>query len=161
MIFRAIEFEIIPFCKEQGIGIIAYSVLQQGLLTGKYDTADSVPVYRARSRHFNGKRDKSRHGEEGHEELLFKTLGNIKAIAEEAGIAMADLAVAWPLHTDNVCTVIAGATKPSQIESNTRAASLTIKPEVLQKLNDATEDLKQAMGSNADLWQGGDDGRIC
>eukprot|EP00038_Savillea_parva_P027990 m.62613 g.62613 ORF g.62613 m.62613 type:complete len:370 (-) comp8101_c0_seq1:3232-4341(-) len=160
MIFRGVEFEIVPFCKENGIGIIAYSVLMQGLLTGKYSSADEVPIYRARTRHFDGKRPKSRHGEAGHEKLLFETLAAIKTIAEEVKIPMADLALAWPLHMDNVCCVIAGATKPSQIESNARASKTKIPADVLQKLNDATDALKQAMGKNADLWQGGDDGRI-
>jgi aryl-alcohol dehydrogenase-like predicted oxidoreductase len=148
MIFRAVEFDIIPFCKANNIGVIAYSVLMQGLLTGKYATADDVPIYRARTRHFDGKRDKSRHGEGGQEELLFKTLADIKTIAAEAGVPMSDLALAWPLHMDNVCCVIAGATKASQIESNMRAAGITIAPDVLQKLNDATDALKQVRGNH-------------
>jgi aryl-alcohol dehydrogenase-like predicted oxidoreductase len=43
-----------PFCKANGIGVIAYSPLMQGILTGVYETADAVPTYRARSRHFDG-----------------------------------------------------------------------------------------------------------
>lgn len=143
LIFRAVEFDIVPFCKEHGIGIIAYSVLMQGLLTGKYTTGDDVPIFRARSRHFDSKRPKSRHGEGGHEELLFRTLASIKSIAADAGIPMCDLALAWPLHMDNVCSVIAGATKASQIESNVKAAGITIPPDVMKQLNDATDELKQ------------------
>lgn len=114
-------------------------------------TADDVPVYRARSRHFNSNRPKSRHGEGGHEELLFKTLATLREIAAEAGIPLSDLAIAWPLHVEGVCTVIAGATKVSQIESNARAAGITIPPDVLKKLTDATEELKQVGWS---LWLG-------
>jgi len=160
MIFRSIEFDIIPFCIEKGIGIFAYSPLMQGLLTGRYKNADEVPIYRARTRHFDGKRDKSRHGEAGHEELLFKTIDAIRIISADSGISMPDLAIAWPLHQTGVACVIAGATKASQIESNIKAIGTKIPDDVLEKLNAATEDLKQAMGSNADLWQGGDDARI-
>ena len=160
MIFRAVEFEIIPFCVERGIGVFAYSPLMQGLLTGRYKNADEVPVYRARTRHFDGKRDKSRHGEAGHEELLFKTIDAIRTVSADAGISMTDLAIAWPLHTKGVSCVIAGATKASQIESNIKAIGTKIPTDVLAQLNAATENLKQAMGPNADLWQGGDDARI-
>ena len=59
--------EILPFCQSQGIGVLGYSPLMQGLLTGAWESADDVPSYRARTRHFNGRRPKSRHGEEGHE----------------------------------------------------------------------------------------------
>lgn len=160
MIFRAVEFDIIPFCREHGIGIIAYSPLMQGLLTGKYETANDVPVFRARTRHFDGKRPKSRHGEDGHEELLFQALAAVQKIAADAKIAMSDLAIAWPLHTDGVCCVVGGATKETHVETNVRAVGVKIPDNVLQQLNEATDALKQAMGSNADLWQGGSDGRI-
>merc|ERR1719166_457249 len=59
LIFRAIEFEIAPFCKENGIGIFAYSPLQQAILTGKWKSADEVPDYRWRTRHFKGSRARS------------------------------------------------------------------------------------------------------
>jgi len=159
MIFRAIEFDIVPFCNEQKIGVIAYSPLMQGILTGNYKTADEVPTYRARSRHFDGKRPKSRHGEGGQEKLLFEAIDKIRVISAESGIAMSDLAVAWPLHTPGVITVIAGITKDHHVAKNVAAAAIKIPADVLQKLNDATDALKQAMGSNADLWQGAD-GRI-
>lgn len=160
LIFRAIEFEILPFCVANGIGVIAYSPLMQGILTGNYATADDVPVYRARSRQFDGKRAKSRHGEGGHEVVLFKAIDEVRKIAAETDISMAHLALAWPLHQEGVCTVIAGVTKDHHIASNAAAAALKLTPEVVAKLNAATNDLKIAMGGNADLWQGGEDGRI-
>jgi aryl-alcohol dehydrogenase-like predicted oxidoreductase len=132
----------------------------QGILTGAYATADEVPVYRARSRHFDGKRPKSRHGEAGHEVVLFEAIGKVRAIASAAKISMAHLALAWPLHQQGVCTVIAGVTKDHHIASNATAAALKLSPEVVAKLNAATDELKMAMGGNADLWQGGTDGRI-
>jgi len=50
--------------RDNGIGVLAYSPLMQGLLTGRWTDADSVPQYRARSRHFKGTRPLSRHGEQ-------------------------------------------------------------------------------------------------
>ena len=71
LVCRAIEFDVIPFCQDNGIGITCYSPLMQGLLTGKYTTAESFPANRGRTRHFSNDRSKSRHGEAGHEALLF------------------------------------------------------------------------------------------
>jgi aryl-alcohol dehydrogenase-like predicted oxidoreductase len=59
-LFRAIELEVLPFCRARGIGVLAYSPLMQGLLTGSWASADEVPAYRARTRHFDGARPKSR-----------------------------------------------------------------------------------------------------
>ena len=159
LIFRAIEFEILPFCVEHGIGVFAYSPLMQGILTGAYTTADQVPVYRARTRHFDGRRPKSRHGEPGHEALLFETLAALRKIAADAAIPMHTLAMAFPLTTPGVCCVIGGVTKEEQIASNAAAVATAIPEAVLADVRRATEALKQAMGSNADLWQGAD-GRI-
>jgi len=160
LIFRAIEFEILPFCQAHGIGVVCYSPLMQSLLTGRWKNADDVPTYRARTRHFNGKRPKSRHGEGGHEALLFNTLSKIEDISKRSGISMLQLALAWPLSNSAVVSVIAGITKERYISSNCEAIATKIPDNVLAELNLATEALKNAMGGNADLWQGGDDSRI-
>ena len=161
LIFRAAEYEIIPYCTAKGIGVLTYSPLMQGLLTGAWATPDEVPTYRARTRHFAGSRPKSRHGEKGHEALLMKTVQALRDISAECGVPLAELAVAWPLHKPGVTTVIAGATKPHQMEANVRAAARKLPAELLEKLDAATAELKEAMGGNCDLWQGlHDDGRF-
>jgi len=161
LIFRAIEFDIIPFCKEQGIQVLAYSPLMQGILTGRWSSISDMPLYRTRTRHFDSKTNpKSRHGEGGHEELLLATLDKISKISESSGFSMVDLALAWPLHTEGVTCVIAGATKSSHVQASARAATLKVPEAVIKELTEATEELKQAMGKNADLWQGGTNGRV-
>ena len=135
------------------------AAIHQGILTGRWTAAEEVPGYRKRSRHF-GPTDKSRHGEDGHEALLFKTVNALTAIAAESGMPLARIALAWPLATDAVCCVIAGATKESQVDSNAVAAGTVLSPELLAKLEEATAELKEAMGSNCDMWQGAGDGRI-
>lgn len=160
LIFRAAEFEILPFCEKHGIAVFAYSVLMQGLLTGRWLSANEVPEYRARTRHFDGSRPKSRHGEKGCEDLLFATLRRLKAIADAEGLPLEDLAIAYTLHRPIVATVIVGVTKPEQLQRNIRASKLKLTPKLLAQLNAATEDLKNVMGPNCDLWQGGSNGRI-
>jgi len=154
LVTRAIEFKIIPMCKANDIQVICYSPLLQGLLTGRWSATSEISDYRCRTRHFNCKSSpKSRHGEEGHEDLLWKTIGDCKDIADKAGIALADLANAWPLHQEGVTCVIIGATKEEQVRSNAAAVNLKLDPSVVEALNAATEPLKQAMGPHADIYE--------
>lgn len=113
LIFRANEMGAIPFCVENNIQVICYSPLQQGLLTSKnWSSLEDIPQYRRRTRHFDSaKNEKSRHGEAGHEDLLFQTLKKLNEISAKHNISLADLACAWPLHTEGVSCVIVGATK--------------------------------------------------
>eukprot|EP00966_Prymnesium_polylepis_P181272 4198667-Prymnesium_polylepis.2 len=82
------------------------------------------------------------------------TLERLRAISGECDIPLVDIAIAWPLHNPAVTCVIAGATKAAQVDKNVAAAGLKLSPELLDKLNAATDELKQAMGTNCDLWQG-------
>ena len=160
LIFRAIEFDILPFCIENNIQVICYSPLMQGILTGRYSKLGDIPVYRRRTRHFDSKsNEKSRHGEDGNDELLSSTLENLIAYSKEINIPMSDLAIAYPLHKNGISTVIVGATKSAQILSNANAGSVTLQDEVIKRLDAMTEDLKNAMGNNCDLWQGIVDGK--
>ena len=101
-----------------------------------------------------------RHGEEGHEELLFDTLRSLRSIAEAEKLTMLELSLAWPLHNPAVSCIIAGITKDEHVQSNAAASKVQLSAECLAKVDEATTALKNAMGSNADLWQGGADGRI-
>lgn len=152
LLSRAIEFEIQPKCVKNKIGILAYSPLMQGLLTGKYASAEQVPAGRARTRLFSGDREFARHGEPGCEEAAFAAVAGIRAACERAGTAMADAALSWVLARDGVAAAICGARTPEQIESNVRAAELSLDSAFIEELDRATEPVKQALGRNADLW---------
>ena len=132
----------------------------QGILTGRYSKLGDIPVYRRRTRHFDSKsNEKSRHGEDGNDELLSSTLENLIAYSKEINIPMSDLAIAYPLHKNGISTVIVGATKSTQILSNANAGSVILQDAVIKRLDAMTEDLKNAMGNNCDLWQGIVDGK--
>lgn len=153
LLFRAIEYEILPRCREEQIGILCYMPLMQGLLAGKFASADEVPPGRARSRHFSGDRPQARHGEPGAEEETFAAVRAIRAIAEELGAPMAQVAIAWDLAQPGVTSVITGIRNPEQARANAAAADLELPPDVLEALNRATEPLKRLLGPNADMWQ--------
>lgn len=154
LLFRAVEFEILPQCRARGIDMLAYSPLLQGLLTGKFASADEVPEGRARTRHFSTDRPQARHGEPGCEAETFVAVAAVVKIAEKAGLAPADVALAWVLAQDEFAGAICGARSVEQVETNVRAADTKLAADVMEALDSATDDLKQALGPNADMWQG-------
>jgi aryl-alcohol dehydrogenase-like predicted oxidoreductase len=153
LLFQTIEAEVLPYCKEKGIGVIGYMGLMQGLLAGKYKDADSVPPNRARVRHFRGDRPGSRHGEAGAEKETFEALAKISLIGAELGVPMHLLAIAWSMaHPDLTCTLI-GARNQDQLSDNIKALGVELDEEVMSALDDATELLMKKVGTSLDLFE--------
>ena len=153
LLFRAIEFEILPFCARNQINVFCYSPLMMGLLTGKFATPDAVPDGRARTRHFSAERPGTRHDEPGAEAATFDALRRIDDIARDVGEPIGHVALAWLLGQPGVTGVIAGARSPFQARRNARAGSLVLPAGVLKELAEATAPLKKQLGPNADMWQ--------
>jgi aryl-alcohol dehydrogenase-like predicted oxidoreductase len=153
LLSRAVEYEVRPMCVEKRIGLLCYSPLAQGLLTGRYRSADEVPAERARTRHFAGTRPQARHGESGCEAETFAAVQAVRAICEEIGQTMSDVALAWLLHQPAVTAVLAGASRPEQVGRNVRAAELKLSAQTLTRLDEATSALKDTLGRNCDPWQ--------
>ena len=160
LLSRAIEMEIAPLCRRKGIGVLAYSPLVQGLLADKYPSIDEMPANRTRTRHFSGKRPKSRHGEAGAEAEVLRALERIRIAAERERVPMAQLALAWTFADPAVACVVAGARNPEQLESNARAGECALEEKVIAELNRATEALKEKLGANADYYEGTANSRI-
>lgn len=135
------------------VAIACYSPLAQGLLTGKFNSADEVPEGRARTRHFSGNRPQVKHGEVGAEKETFETLAKIRKICREINAPMAQVTLSWLLSQPGIASIIVGARSPEQININVKAAELKLPPEILKQLTLASEDLKKKLGSNPDMWQ--------
>ncbi|HML20556.1 MAG TPA: aldo/keto reductase [Aggregatilinea sp.] len=153
LLWRAIEDAVLPACGQYGLGVLAYSPLLHGLLTGKYTSAEQVTGGRARTRHFASHRPGARHGEPGAEDELFATIERIRGIAADCGLSMPLLATAWVLHQPGITAVIAGARTSVHLADAVRATEITLSADVLAALDAATLPLKQRMGPNPDLWQ--------
>ena len=153
LLWRPIEVEIQPACIEHEIGILCYSPLCQGLLTGKFSKADEVPAERARLRLFSSKRKYADHGEAGAEEETFLAIDQIRKICREIGRPMNHVALAWLLAQPAVTSVMAGGRNAAQAADNAAAADLSLPADIISRLSAATESVKRAMGSNADPWQ--------
>lgn len=154
LLWRAIEHEVQPVCVEHNVSILTYCSLAQGLLTGKFKSADEVPEGRARTRHFSNDRPQARHGEPGCEAETFAAIEEVRRISESVGHTMSEVALAWLLAQPAVTSVIAGSRNAEQSRANARAAAVVLSEEVLTQLSQATDGVKQKLGTNPDAWQG-------
>jgi aryl-alcohol dehydrogenase-like predicted oxidoreductase len=159
LIWRAIEHEILPHCREQDIGVLAYSPLMHGMLADKYQRADDVPDGRARSRHFTTERSQARHGEPGCEQETFAALDQIRSICQEIDRTMADVALAWVAAQPGVTCVIAGVRNAKQLQENIATMANPLPTDVIERLCNATNALNEALGPNPDMWDGGANSR--
>lgn len=131
MLWRVIEAEVIPTCEELGVSQIVWSPMAQGVLTGKYLPGQPVPAgSRAADEKVNGFIQKWLT-----DEVLTKVV-ELKPLADELGITMAQFALAWVLQNKNVSSAIVGATSPEQITSNIGAVGVEIPQEIMERVTE-------------------------
>jgi 1-deoxyxylulose-5-phosphate synthase len=131
-LWREPEAEIIPLCERNGISQIVWSPLAQGVLTGKYLPGQAPPPdSRARSSEMN------RFIGRLLDDATLQAVQRLRPIAEEAGLTMSQLALAWVLRQDNVTAAIIGATRPEQVHENAKAAGVRLSADTLQAMDDA------------------------
>ncbi len=152
LLWRVIERDVQPLCIARNVGIICYSPLAQGLLTGRYASADDVPEGLARTRHYADSRPQSSHGEAGGEVEVFAALADIRQIADSLGQPMAAVALAWIKQQAGVTSFLVGARKPEEVAWNLPALELELSADVVAELNRVTELVKRALGGNPDMW---------
>jgi aryl-alcohol dehydrogenase-like predicted oxidoreductase len=127
---RSVEAELVPFCKEYNLGIIPYSPLASGFLTGKYRPGEEPPSGTRLSSMPQGTyRDRFLN------ERNYAILPVLESFAEERGHTVGELAIAWLLAQPQVATVIAGAMNPEQVAANTKAAEWRLAPEEVKELD--------------------------
>src|SRR5262249_55576951 len=122
------EANIIPFCREQGIGILAYSPLAKGLLTGKYSTDTTFPPddERARMGSFRGEQWRA----------ALVRVERLKALAQAWDITTSQLAVAWVLANPAITVALVGAKTARQVEENAGAAAVQLSAERLRAIEE-------------------------
>ncbi len=136
MLWRVIETEVVPTSEQEGVSQIVWSPLAQGVLTGKYQPGQAPP---ADSRGGHAQAGGSMKGY-----LTDDILGRVqklRPIADELGLSMAQLALAWVLQNQNVAAAIIGATRPEQVRDNVAAAGVELPAEVLTRIDDVLGDV--------------------
>ncbi len=139
MLWRVIESEVIPTSVELGISQIVWSPVAQGVLTGKYQPGGEVP---AGSRASDDKGGANAIKGFMRDDVL-TSVQKLQPIADELGITMAQLAVAWVLQNPNVSGAIVGASRPEQVASNAEAAGVTLDASVLARIDQAVGDVAE------------------
>jgi aryl-alcohol dehydrogenase-like predicted oxidoreductase len=136
-LWRVIEAQVIPACEREGMGQIVWSPLAQGVLSGKYQPGAALP---AGSRATDDKGGANMISRWLRPEVL-EHVADLRPIADEVGLSMAQLAVAWVLSNRNVASAIIGASRPDQVAENVKAAGVKLTQDVLDKIDDALGDV--------------------
>ena len=135
MLWRVIEREIVPTSHELGISQVVWSPIAQGVLTGKYRPGEQPPEG---SRATDDKGGADMISRWMRDDVLTR-VQQLQPIAEEAGLSMAALAVAWVLQNDNVATAIIGASRPEQVHDNVTAAGVRLPADALARIDEILE----------------------
>ena len=121
MLWRVIEAEVVPECEAAGIGQVVWSPMAQGILTGKYLPGQPVPEG-SRATDPTGSGFLSRWLRDD----VLERVQNLRPLADQAGLTMAQMAVAWVLGNPNVSTAIVGASRPEQLADSVRASGVVL-----------------------------------
>jgi aryl-alcohol dehydrogenase-like predicted oxidoreductase len=135
MLWRVIESEVVPLCEKEGIGQIVWSPIAQGVLTGKYKPGEKPP---AGSRATDDQGGKDMISWLLDDNILGR-VQELKPVADEAGLSMAQLAIAWVLQNPNVSAAIVGASRPEQVVDNAAAAGVQLDEELLKRIDKILE----------------------
>ncbi len=139
MLWRVIEAEVVPACIDEGLSQIVWSPVAQGVLTGKYLPGQPVP---AGSRATDDKSGADFISEWLEDDVL-ERVQLLAPLAAEAGLTMAQLAVAWVLQNDNVAAAILGASRPEQVAENVKAAGVRLGADLMTAIDKALEGVVQ------------------
>jgi aryl-alcohol dehydrogenase-like predicted oxidoreductase len=137
MLWRVIESEVVPTSEKHGVSQIVWSPLAQGILTGKYLPGQQPPAD-SRGADPDAGRFIQRFLE--NDDVLTR-VQDLRPIADDLGLSMAQLAVAWVLSNPNVAAAIIGATRPEQVHDNVKAAGVTLEDDVLKRIDEVLGDV--------------------
>ncbi len=155
LLTRAIELEILPYCRNKGIGVLGYMALMQGLLADIYPTLDDVPLWQRRTRHFDVARtpEHCRHGLPGAEAETDAAINAVRAIAKKYGMTTPEISLKWAIAGNGLTCSLAGSRNVKELEANAKAANEPLPAEVIAELSKATDDLLKALGTSFDYYE--------
>jgi len=138
LLFRQIEREMLPFCEEDGVGVISYNPIAGGLLSGKHNRSAEPPE----GSRFTLGNAGSMYQERYWHEREFDTVEALRKLADEAGVSLVTLSVAWVLANKAITAPIIGASRPGQLDASLAAATYQLDPDLKQRLDDLTHDYR-------------------
>jgi 1-deoxyxylulose-5-phosphate synthase len=134
MLWRKAEAAVFASCARHGIGTLAFSPLAHGVLTGKYAPGEPPPAgSRAASAEMNAFMETA--GRHYRSDSLLQAVAELKPIAADLGLTMAQMALAWVLRRPEVASAIIGASRPEQIADNVRVVGVELPAEALERID--------------------------
>ncbi|WP_409182275.1 aldo/keto reductase family protein [Amycolatopsis sp. VS8301801F10] len=137
MLWRVIESQVVPASEREGLSQIVWSPVAQGVLTGKYKVGQPLPAG-SRATDENGGANMVKRFLD---EKTLTAVAKLEPLAADAGLSMAQLAIAWVLQNPNVASAIIGASRPEQVQDNVKAAGVKLEPELLKAIDEALGDV--------------------
>jgi aryl-alcohol dehydrogenase-like predicted oxidoreductase len=131
LLFREIEAELLPLCRDQGLGVIAYNPLAGGFLSGRYRNPDDVPP----GSHFSLGKTGELYRQRYWQHAQFEAVEALRRRFEPRGQSLVTVAVAWVLAQPGITAAIVGASKPEQLDASLAAADLTLDAEDREACN--------------------------
>jgi aryl-alcohol dehydrogenase-like predicted oxidoreductase len=138
LLFRQIEREMLPFCAEEGVGVISYNPIAGGLLSGKYDRQAPPPDGSRFTLGHAGPLYQNRYWHDRE----FDTVEQLISLANEAGVSLVTLSVAWVLANGAITAPIIGASRPDQLDSSLEATQYVLSDELKARLDELTHDYR-------------------
>jgi aryl-alcohol dehydrogenase-like predicted oxidoreductase len=139
MLWRVIEGEVVPASKQLGLSQIVWSPIAQGVLTGKYKPGQPLPEG-SRATDEKGGADMIKRFMR--DEVL-EAVQRLQPVADQAGLTLAQLAIAWTLQNENVASAIVGASRPEQVTDNVKAAGVRLDADALAAIDQALGDIPE------------------
>ena len=135
MLWQAPEAELFPLCEANGISQIVWSPLGQGLLTGKYRAGEAPPSdSRAANSDMNFAMGRLM------DDSTLEAVDRLRPVADEAGLSMTEMALAWVLRRPELASAIVGASRPEQVHANARASGIELTADTLAAIDEALGD---------------------
>lgn len=131
MLMRDVEAEVLPVCREHGIGQVVFSPLEQGILTGKYKPGQPLP---GDSRAADDRQNQFI-ADLASDQKMLEHVQQLHAVADEVGCTLSQLSLAWILHRDGFTSCITGATRASQIVENCEASGIELNAEQMARID--------------------------
>ena len=137
MLWRVIEDKVVPTSEELGMGQVVWSPMAEGVLSGKYLPGQQPP---AGSRATDERGGKDMIAGWMRDEVL-TAVQSLRPIADEAGLTMPQLAIAWVLQNPNVSAALVGASRPQQLEENVKASGVRLDADMMAAIDQALGDV--------------------
>jgi aryl-alcohol dehydrogenase-like predicted oxidoreductase len=135
MLWRVIEAEVVPLSEREGVGQVVFSPLAQGILTGKYQPGQPPPAGSRATDDKGGANFISRWLSDD----VLSRVQQLKPIADDAGLSLATMSLAWVLQNPNVSAAIIGASRPEQVVANVEASSVRLDAEILKRIDEVLD----------------------